>query len=86
MVLDFMDELTYLEKAAAGKYILYVCTWKHVERKAMQCREWLITSAAHTVSLQLLGVDIRQMSKGLKEATKELVENKQNKKLKVNLK
>ena len=39
MVLDFMDELTYLEKAAAGKYILYVCTWKHVERKAMQCRE-----------------------------------------------
>lgn len=35
------------------------------------------------VSLQLLGVDIRQMSKGLKEATKELVENKQNKKLKV---
>ena len=37
------------------------------------------------VSLQLLGVDIRQMSKGLKEATKELVENKHNKKLKVKL-
>jgi hypothetical protein len=28
-------------------------------------------------------VDIRQMSKGLKEATRELVENKHNKKLKV---
>ena len=37
------------------------------------------------VSLQLLGVDIRQMSKGLKEATKELIENRQNKKLKVSL-
>ena len=35
------------------------------------------------VSLQLLGVDIRLMSRGLKEATKELVENKHNKKLKV---
>lgn len=35
------------------------------------------------MSLQLLGIDIRHMSKGLKEATKELVENKQNKKLKV---
>ncbi|CAI8009843.1 Formin-like protein 2 [Geodia barretti] len=50
-VLEFVNEVTYLEKAA-------------------------------TVSLQLLGVDIRQMSRGLKETTKELVENKQNKKLK----
>jgi hypothetical protein len=51
-VLDFVNEVTYLQKAA-------------------------------TVSLNLLGVDIRLMSRGLKQATKELVENKQNRKLKV---
>ena len=38
-----------------------------------------------SVSLDLLAVDIRQMTKGLKEATAELITNKHNKPLKVRI-
>lgn len=72
-VLDFVNEVSYLEKAATGMSYHACSVLKYVSNSL-----YLLP-----VSLQLLGVDIRQMSKGLKEATKELVENKQNKKLKV---
>ena len=39
----------------------------------------------YPVSLDLLGVDIRHIVKGMKEATAELINNKHNKQLKVHL-
>ena len=120
-VLEFVNEVTYLEKAATGetinsatqmagenfskcleKLLLYICKIfradnPRVARSKMPAKTIVLvthfsvsdilhnmfTFSPISVSLQLLGVDIRQMSKGLKEATRELVENKHNKKLKV---
>ena len=45
---------------------------------------YLLTLSLSPVNLDLLGADVREFIKGMKLATGELVNNKQNKKLKVN--
>ena len=66
-----MNELSYLEKAGAGR-IDNINNNSHT-----------LSLSPPPVNIDLLGADVREYVKGMKLATGELVNNKQNKKLKV---
>ena len=55
------------------------------EQRYEQLHPPLSLSPFYPVSLDLLGVDIRHIVKGMKEATAELINNKHNQQLKVHL-
>ena len=77
-LLVFCNELRYLEKASSGTTSLL-----SLFLKLLMYNVHKLCVSIHPVNLDLLGGDLRELIQGMKLATGELINNKQNRRLKV---